>query len=68
MEGEKEKARQVLMEAGLIMTSESQRTLAETMMAKLHVKGIPTRARVRASLAKLKTPLSAEIIAMRGER
>ena len=57
-----------LRQAGVIMNSERQRALAEAMMASLPLKEAPTRARVETSLAKLKVPLSEEIIAMRGER
>ncbi len=56
---------QVLRQAGVVMTSERQRTLAKAMMAPLSLEETPTRAQVEASLAKLKVPLSEEIIAMR---
>jgi hypothetical protein len=61
-------ALQTLRQAGVVMGSERQRALAEAMMAPLPLKEAPTRARVEDSLAKLKVPLSEEIIAMRGER
>jgi hypothetical protein len=66
--GEKGDALRTLRQAGLVMDSERQRALAEAMMASLPLKEAPTRAQVEASLAKLKVPLSEEIIAMRGER
>jgi len=66
--GEKRDALRTLRRAGLVMDSERQRALAEAMMAPLPLKEAPTRAQVEASLAKLKVPLSEEIIAMRGER
>ena len=64
----KEKALQMLRQAGLVMTSGRQRTFAEAIITTLHPKDVPTHAKVKASLAKLKTPLSEEIINMRGER
>lgn len=66
--GERGDALQALRQAGLVMDSERQRALAEAMMAPLPLKEAPTRAQVEDSLAKLKVPLSEEIIAMRGER
>lgn len=64
----REKVLQTLRQAGVVMVSERQRALAEAMMATLPLEEPPTRAQVKASLAKLKVPLSAEILAMRGER
>ena len=64
-----EKALQMLRQAELVMTSERQRTFAEALMATLHPKEqVYTRAKVKASLAKLETPLSEEILNLRGER
>jgi len=65
---DKEKVLQTLRQTGVVITSERQRALAEAMMATLPVKKAPTRTQVEASLAKLRVPLSAEIIAMRGKR
>lgn len=65
---EKEKVLQTLRQTGVVIASERQRALAEAMMATLAVEKAPTRTQVEASLAKLRVPLSAEIIAMRGER
>jgi Arc/MetJ-type ribon-helix-helix transcriptional regulator len=65
---EKEKVLQTLRQAGVVIASERQRALAEAMMATLPIEKAPTRAQVEASLAKLRVPLSAEIIAMRGKR
>lgn len=65
---EREKIVQTLRQAGMIMASEEQRASAEAMMAALCVEETPSRNEVEASLARLKVPLSAEIIAMRGER
>ncbi len=63
-----ERVLQVLRHAGLIMTPERQRALAESIMSKLALKETPTLAQAEAALSKLKVPLSEEIIAMRGER
>lgn len=65
---EKGKILQTLRQASMVMTSERQRALAEAIMATLPLETAPVRAQVEASLARLKVPLSAEIIAMRGER
>lgn len=64
---EKGKVLQTLRQAGVVIASERQRALAEAMMATLPIEEAPTRAQVEASLAKLRVPLSAEIIAMRGK-
>lgn len=64
----KEKVLQVLRQAGVVMAKERQRALTETMMSTLPLKEAPTRAQVEASLAKVKVPLSEEILAMRGKR
>jgi len=64
----KEKVLQTLRQAGVVMASERQRALVEAMMPALPPDEVPTRAQVEAALATLKVPLSAEIIAMRGER
>ena len=65
---EKEKLLQTLRQIGVAMASEKQRALAEAMMDTSPLEEAPTRTQVKASLARLKVPLSAEIIAMRGER
>jgi hypothetical protein len=62
-----EQMSQLLREAGLAMSAEKQRALAEAMISKLDFKGTPTFSQVEPSLSKLKVPLSEEIIAMRGE-
>ena len=69
-EGKRERrdALQTLRQAGVVMDPERQRALAEAMMAPLPLEEAPTRAQVEDSLAKLRVPLSKEIIAMRGER
>ena len=59
---------QTLRQAGVVMVSERQRASAEAMMVLFPLEETPTRVQVEASLAKLKVPLSEEIIAMRGER
>ncbi len=64
---EREKARQALNEAGVIMPPERQNALAQAILSKLHVETPPTRAQVQATLANLMVPLSDEIIAMRSE-
>lgn len=64
---DREKVLKTLRDAGLIMSSERQRTFAQAMIAALPPRPTPTRAQVEVALAKLKTPLSEEIIAMRGE-
>ncbi|MDI6793306.1 MAG: hypothetical protein QME81_10630 [bacterium] len=63
---EEAKILQTLRQTGVVMASERQRALAETMMATLPLKKTPSRAQVETSLAKLKVPLSTEIIALRG--
>ncbi len=65
---EREKVLKALRDAGLIMASERQRTLARAMITALPDRVIPARDQVEAALAKLRVPLSEEIIAMRGER
>ncbi len=64
----KGKVLQTLRQAGVVMNLENQRALAETMMSTLPLKKGVTRAQVEASLARLKVPLSEDIIAMRGVR
>jgi hypothetical protein len=49
------------------MTLEKQRALADAMMSPLHLGGMPGREDLEAVLARLKVPLSEEIIIMRGE-
>jgi metal-responsive CopG/Arc/MetJ family transcriptional regulator len=67
-ESEKEQALQAMRKAGIVMTSNKQKALAEAIMTTLPLEKTPTRAQVEASLAKLAVSLSAEIITMRGER
>jgi hypothetical protein len=64
---DREKILKTLRDAGLIMSSERQHAFAQAMIAELPPKPTPARAQVEAALAKLKVPLSEEIIAMRGE-
>jgi len=59
---------QTLRRAGVVMTSQRQRATAKAMLASLPLEKPPSRAQVEALLTGLKAPLSAEIIAMRGER
>jgi len=65
---DREKVLKTLRDAGLIMSSERQRAFAQAMISSLPLRVTPTRARVEAALAKLKVPLSEEIITMRGDR
>jgi hypothetical protein len=58
---------QALRDSGLVMTLEQQRALADAMMSPLHIGGKPSREDLEAVLARLKVPLSEEIIIMRGE-
>ncbi len=67
-QAEREKVLKTLRGAGLIMSCERQRTFAQTMITALPPRATPTRAQVETALAKLKVPLSEEIIAMRGDR
>ena len=67
-QADREKVLKTLRDAGLIMSSARQRTLAQTMITALPHRPTPARDQVEAALAKLKVPLSEEIIAMRGER
>jgi len=65
---DKEKALHALQQAGLIVSSERQRAMAEALLRTLSRRTTTTDlAGVRASLSKLKVPLSEEILAMRGE-
>ena len=64
----KGKVLQTLRQAGVVMNLENQRALAEAMTSTLPLKKGVTRAQVEASLARLKVPLSEDIIAMRGVR
>ncbi|GEM_PF-1530958 len=64
---ERGKILKTLRDAGLIMSSERQRTFAQAMIAALPPRPTPKRAQVEGALAKLKVPLSEEIIAMRGK-
>ncbi len=67
---DREKVLKTLRDAGLIMSSERQRTFAQAMITALppRITPTPTRTQVEAALAELKVPLSEEIITMRGER
>jgi Arc/MetJ-type ribon-helix-helix transcriptional regulator len=60
--GRQEHALQALRESGLVMTLEQQRALADAMMSPLHLSGKPGREDLEAVLARLKVPLSEEII------
>jgi hypothetical protein len=62
-----ERTRQKLRDSGLVMTLEKQRALVDTMMNPLHLGGKLGREELEAILARLKVPLSEEIIRMRGE-
>jgi hypothetical protein len=62
-----ERALQKLRDSGLVMTLEKQRAMADSMMSPLHLGGKPGREELEAVLARLKVPLSEEIISMRGE-
>ena len=62
-----ERALQKLRDSGLVMTLEKQRTLADAMMSPLRLGGKLGREELEAVLARLKVPLSEEIIIMRGE-
>jgi hypothetical protein len=59
---------QLLRQAGLAMEAHRQRALAEALLSPLRPEKPPSRDQVEAALARLKVPLSEEIIAMRGER
>ena len=62
-----ERVLQTLRLSGLVMTLEKQRALADSMMSPLHVGGMPGREDLEAVFARLKVPLSEEIVIMRGE-
>jgi hypothetical protein len=67
--GEKQKALKVLRKAGLALSAAEQREFADAVLARLPARKEPVaRSQVEKSLAKLQSPLSAEILAMRGER
>ncbi|MCZ6676450.1 MAG: hypothetical protein O7E52_04290 [Candidatus Poribacteria bacterium] len=66
---QKGKVLQMLRQTGMVIDSEKQRASAEAMIAALPSKDeMPSQTQVEASLAKLRLPLSEEIIAMRKER
>ena len=58
----------ILRQAGLAMDGARQRALADAIMPPLRAEEVPSREQVEAALARLKVPLSEEIMAMRGER
>ena len=58
----------MLRDAGLAMDRARQRGLAEALIPPLRAEDMPSREQVEAILSRLKVPLSAEVIAMRGER
>ncbi len=63
---DKERALHALRQAGLLMPSERQHAMAEAVLRTLPQRALPAdRMQVRTNLAKLKTPLSEEILAMR---
>jgi|SRR4029453_815986 hypothetical protein len=62
-----ERALQKLRDSGLVMTLEKQRTLADAIIRPLNLGEMPGREDLEAALARLKVPLSEEIIIMRGE-
>lgn len=64
----REKALQVLRDAGLVMSPEAQRSMAAALMVGLPPPEQVDRSEVEAALANLKVPLSDEILLMRGER
>ncbi len=65
---DREKALHALRQAGFVMSAERQRSMAEDLLAKLSLPKTTNRAEVETALAKLKVPLSDEIISMRGDR
>ncbi len=66
--GEEKAGLQMLREAGLVMTAERQRAFADAIIDTIDSKDSPNLADIQASLAKLKVPISEEIVAMRRER
>ena len=58
---------QTLRHSGLVMTLEKQRALADAMMSPLHLGGKLGREELEVVLGRVKVPLSAEIIVLRGE-
>lgn len=65
---EKEQGLHLLRQAGLAMDGARQRALADAIIPPLRAEDIPSREQVEAALARLKIPLSEDILAMRGER
>jgi len=63
----RERVLHTLRESGLVMTLEKQQALADAMMGPLHLAEMPNREDLERVLARLKVPLSEEIIVMRGE-
>jgi Arc/MetJ-type ribon-helix-helix transcriptional regulator len=64
----KEQGLRMLRQAGLAMDGARQRALADAILPPLRAEDVPNREQVEAALARLKVPLSEEIMAMRGER
>lgn len=68
-EEQRKRARQVLLDRGLIMSPDEQQTFTNAIRARLSLNREPPRLEeVEKSLAKLEPPLSEEIIVGRGER
>ncbi len=66
---QRKRARQVLLDRGLIMSPEEQRAFANAIRARLSLdREPPSFEEVEKALANLKPPLSEEIIVGRGER
>jgi len=66
---QRKRAQQVLLEKGLIMSSEEQQTFANAVRTRLSLdREPPSLEEVEKALANLEPPLSEEIIAGRGER
>ncbi|MFQ5813691.1 MAG: hypothetical protein ACE5I2_10970 [Anaerolineae bacterium] len=66
---QRKRARQVLLDKGLIMSPDEQQTFTNAIRARLSLNGEPpSLEEVEKSLAKLEPPLSEEIIVGRGKR
>ncbi len=58
----------MLRKSGIVMSHDQQHRMAENIRKNLKISERSDSEQVRAVLSKLRTPLSEEIIAMRGER
>ena len=58
----------MLRKSGIVMTRDQHHQMADKIISSLNISEIPDLKQARTALSKLRTPLSEEIIAMRGAR